>query len=142
MQVKTKHIEIEHHYIKEITQARDLISTRQQLTNLVTKPLGLVDDAIQLWVVWIEEIDTPIKVAWGRLLVSRVVEMVGKMLVARKWWTQTILFYKMEKMQQNYHGTSTKGYFSYHCLNLQISKKKSMKLVCMMFTFSGNKIWN
>jgi len=48
MQAKTKHIEIEHHYIKEITQARDLISTRQQLTNLVTKPLGPVDDATQL----------------------------------------------------------------------------------------------
>ncbi len=48
MQAKTKHIKIKHHYIKEITQARDLISTRQQLTNLVIKPLGPVDDATQL----------------------------------------------------------------------------------------------
>jgi hypothetical protein len=93
-------------------------------------------------VVWVEEIDTPIEVAWGHLLVLRVVEMVGKMSMARKWWTRTILVYKMEKMQQNCHGTSTKGYSWYHCLNLQISKKKSMKHACMMFKFSRNKIWN
>jgi hypothetical protein len=48
MQAKTKHIEIEHHYIKEITQARNLIPIRQQFINLVTKPLGQVDDATQL----------------------------------------------------------------------------------------------
>jgi hypothetical protein len=48
MQAKTKHIEIKHHYIKEITQARDLIPIRQQLINLVTKPLGQVHDATHL----------------------------------------------------------------------------------------------
>jgi hypothetical protein len=52
MQAKKKHIQIEQHYIKEITQARDFIPIRQQLIiNLVTKPLGQVDDATQLQVV-------------------------------------------------------------------------------------------
>jgi hypothetical protein len=51
MHARTKHIKLEHHYIKEVTQAWDLvamyISTGNQVMDLLTKPLGWVNHAAQ-----------------------------------------------------------------------------------------------
>jgi hypothetical protein len=51
MHARAKHIKLEHHYIKEMNQAWDLVAmcipTRHQVMDLLTKPLGWVNHAAQ-----------------------------------------------------------------------------------------------
>lgn len=51
MHARTKHIKLEHHYIKEMTQAWNLVAmyipTGDQVMDLLTKPLGWVNHAVQ-----------------------------------------------------------------------------------------------
>jgi hypothetical protein len=51
MHARTKHLKLEHHYIKEMTQAWDLVAMYipigHQMMDLLTKPLGRVNHAAQ-----------------------------------------------------------------------------------------------